>query len=266
MNAAQRSPTSRLWGVYEHIAMVLGLSSLALVCLSWTPLALALYPVLPNDIGRWLGRQAIMRGFRIYVGILRTVCACRFDLAEIDQLRDQGPMVIAANHPSLLDAVLITSRLPNAVCFMKADIMDNPLFGAGARMARYVRNDHLLSAVLACRRELADGAQLVIFPEGTRTLGYPANRLNALSRSTALIAARAEVPVQTLLVEFSSPYLGKGWPLWRKPRLPLTCRVRLGKRFDAPRDSRAFTHELEAYFRAELATPSPSPMASTAAA
>jgi 1-acyl-sn-glycerol-3-phosphate acyltransferase len=264
MNTLTR-PTSLLWSVYEHLAMVVGLGALALVCLSWTPLALVLYPVLPTPPGRWLGRQAIMRGFRLYVGILRRLCACRFDIADIDALRDQGPMVIAANHPSLLDAVLITSRLPNAVCFMKADLMDNPLFGAGARMARYVRNDNLLNAVLNCRRELQQGAQVVIFPEGTRTLGYPRNPLNPLSRSTALIATRAAVPVQTLIVEFSSPYLGKGWPLWRKPSLPLTCRIRLGKRFDAPRDARAFTAELEAYFRAELGPP-PTPMASSAAA
>jgi 1-acyl-sn-glycerol-3-phosphate acyltransferase len=258
-------PTSWLWSVYEHVAMVLGLGALAVVCLSWTPLAIALYPVLPTPLGRWLGRQAIMRGFRLYVGVLRTVCACRFDLSAIDALRDQGPMVIAANHPSLLDAVLITSRLPNAVCFMKADIMDNPLFGAGARMARYVRNDHLIGAIQSCRRELQQGAQIVIFPEGTRTRGYPDNPLNPLTRSTALIATRANVPVQTLIVEFSSPYLGKGWPLWRKPSLPLTCHIRLGRRFAPPRDARLFTQELEAYFRAELTTAS-TPAASSVAA
>ncbi|MDR7093524.1 lysophospholipid acyltransferase family protein [Hydrogenophaga laconesensis] len=265
VSAMASQPASLLWSVYEHIAMVLGLSSLAVICLTWTPLALALYPVLPTPLGRWLGRQAIMRGFRLYVTILRTLCACRFDLSEIDTLRDQGPMVIAANHPSLLDAVLITSRLPDAVCFMKAELMDNPLFGAGARMARYVRNDHLLSAVQICRRELEQGAQLVIFPEGTRTVGYPENPLNPLSRSTALIASRAGVPVQTLIIEFSSPYLGKGWPLWRRPSLPLTCRVRLGKRFDVPRDARAFTAELDAHFRSELDTPSTAHATSAAA-
>ncbi len=151
-------PRSLLWGVYEHMAMVVGLVSLAVVCLSWSPLALVLYRLLPGPLGRWLGRQAIMRGFRLYVWVLRTLCACRFDLSALDALRDQGPMVIAANHPSLLDAVLITSRLPNAVCLMKASLMDNPLFGAGARMARYVRNDNLLGAVLSCRRELHQGA------------------------------------------------------------------------------------------------------------
>lgn len=265
MNARARPGTSLLWGLYEHVAMVVGLSALAVVCLSWSPLALLLYPVLPQRVGRRLGRQAIMRGFRLYVGILRTVCACRFDLSALDALRDQGPMVIAANHPSLLDAVLITSRLPNAVCVMKAELMDNPLFGAGARMARYVRNDNLVSVVLRCRAELRQGAQVVIFPEGTRTRDYPANLLNPLLRSTAMIAARARMPVQTLIVEFSSPYLGKGWPLWRRPRLPLTCTIRLGRRFEAPRNARDFTTELESYFRHELVGPATPPATAAAA-
>lgn len=255
--SARLPSTSTPWSVYEHLAMVVGLGALALICLSWFPLALALHPLLPRKPGEWLGRQVVMRGFRLYVGILRLLCACRFDIEAIDALRDQGPMVIVANHPSLLDAVLITSRLPNAVCVMKADVMNNPLFGAGARMAGYVRNEPPLHMVLQCREALRQGAQLLIFPEGTRTPGYPANPINPLSRTAALIASRAGVPVQTLIVEFSSPYLGKGWPLWRAPSLPLTCRIRLGGRFDPPRDPRAFTTELEAHWRTELARPTP---------
>lgn len=255
-------PGHWLWTAYEHLAMVVGLGSLALICLAWLPLALVLRRLLPPATGVWLGRQFVMRGFRGYLGILSTLCACRFDLSALDGLGQQGPMVIAANHPSLLDAVMINSRLPNAVCVMKAELMDNPLFGAGARLARYVRNDNLLNAVLRCRSELRQGAQVVIFPEGTRTHNFP---LDPFLRSTALIAVRAAVPVQTLIIEFSSPYLGKRWPLWRKPSLPLVFRVRLGQRFEAPRDARAFTAELEAYFRAELAGPT-TPMAAFPAA
>lgn len=255
--SARLPSTSAPWSAYEHLAMVVGLGALAVICLAWVPLALALHPVLPRRLRVGLGRQVVMRGFQLYVGILRLLCACRFDIEAIDALRDQGPMVIVANHPSLLDAVLITSRLPNAVCVMKADIVDNPLFGAGARFAGYVRNEPPVHMVLRCREALAQGAQVVIFPEGTRTPGYPANPINPLSRTAALIAARAGVPVQTLIVEFSSPYLGKGWPLWRAPSLPLSCRIRLGGRFDAPRDPRVFTSELEAHWRTELARPSP---------
>ena len=179
--------------------------------------------LLPRRLGQPLGRRAIALGFRGYIWFLRTACSCRFDLAELDRLRDQGPLIIAANHPSLLDAVLIVSRLPNAVCVMKASLLDNPLIGAAARLAGYIRNDAPLAMVLNARAALHGGAHLVIFPEGTRTRRFP---VDACQPAAGLIARRAGVPVQTLLVEFSSPYLGKGWPLFRPPLLPLSCRIR----------------------------------------
>ena len=41
----------------------------------------------------------------------------------------------------------------------------------------------------------------------------------------------AQVPIQTVIIETDSPYLGKGWPIWRTPRVPVVFRVRLGRRF-----------------------------------
>ena len=238
-----------LWIAYEYVAMVIGLGSLAVLCLLWLPCALILNPLLPRRMGQPLGRAMISFGFRCYLGILSLFCACRFDLGEIDQLRDQGPLIVAANHPSLLDAVMIVSRLPNAVCVMKAALMDNILFGAAARLARYIRNDAALEMVLGARDELAQGAHLVIFPEGSRTRNFP---FDASSPSTGLIASRSKAPIQTLLIEFSTPYLGKAWPLFRRPVLPLRCRIRLGRRFSPPTNIQTFAAELDTYFSSEF--------------
>jgi len=238
-----------LWTAYEYVAMVLGLGMLAVLCLIWLPFAL-LFSVLPARLGRRLGRLGIMIGFRIYLHFLSLFCACRFDLSEIDRLRGEGPLILVANHPSLLDVVLIVSRLPNAVCVMKAALMDNILLGAAARLARYIRNDAPLSMVRQARVELEQGAHLVIFPEGSRTRVFP---IDACTPASALMAHAAGVPLQALLIEFSSPYLGKHWPLFRKPELPLRVTVRVGQRFPAPAHARRFTQGLEAYFRAELA-------------
>ncbi|MGE5320011.1 MAG: lysophospholipid acyltransferase family protein [Hyphomicrobiaceae bacterium] len=248
---------SLLWGIYEYVAMILGLAALAAICLVWLPFALLLHPLLPRRIGQTLGRAVISGGFRGYLGFLELACACRFDLAELDRLRDQGPLIVAANHPSLLDAVMIVSRLPNAVCVMKASLLDNILFGAAARLAGYIRNDAPLEMILRAREELRRGGQLVIFPEGTRTVRFP---VNACQPAAGLIARRADVPVQTLLIDFSSPYLGKSWPLFRPPLLPLSFRIRLGRRFPPPNDFGLFAAELEAYFSVE-ASPYPPPSA-----
>lgn len=238
-----------LWLAYETLAMGIGLGALALICLVWLPFAALLYPLLPRRLGQRLGRVAIMAGFRGYLGFLQVFCACRFDLAALDRLRREAPLILVANHPSLLDAVMIVSRLPNAVCVMKSALLDNLLFGAAARLARYIRNNAPLEMILSARGELRRGAQLLIFPEGTRTRDFP---VNACLPSAGLIAARAGTPIQALLIEMSSPYLGKAWPLFKPPELPLRCSIRVGRRFAPPADAAAFAGELEAYFRAEL--------------
>ena len=244
-----------LWDAYEYIAMVIGLGFLALICLLWLPFAMLLHPLLPRRWGQPLGRIVIMSAFRIYTIFLELFCACRFDLASLDKLRNQGPLILVANHPSLLDVVMIVSRLPNAVCVMKAQLMDNILFGAAARLARYIRNDSALNMVRDACGELQRGAQLVIFPEGTRTTRFP---INSCLPTAGLIAKRSGAPVQALCIEFSTPYLGKQWPLFRRPELPLSFRIRFGERFAAPQDVPAFTALLEEHFQLELTPSEPS--------
>lgn len=250
-----RPPSGPLWAAYEKFVMVFGLGLLALICLLWFPFAIILFPLLPRNWGEVAGRRFICYGFRFYLRCLEITCAFRFDLTALDQLRDEGPLILAANHPSVIDAGLLTSRLPNAVCVMKAALMDNLLFGAAARLARYIRNNAPLEAILSAREELRRGAHLVIFPEGTRTENFP---VGPCQKSTGLISNRTGTPVQTLLIEFSTPYLGKDWPLFRPPVLPLRISVRLGRRFPPPKDISAFTRELEAYFVEELSKNSPS--------
>ena len=46
-----------LWIAYEHVAMLIGLGTLAALCLSWLPFAMLLHPVLPRALGERLGRQ-----------------------------------------------------------------------------------------------------------------------------------------------------------------------------------------------------------------
>jgi hypothetical protein len=77
-------------------------------------------------------------------------------------------------------------------------------------------------------------------------------RLDLSALDALLILTRHPVPVQTLIIDTDSPFLGKGWPLFRRPDLPIVYKVRLGKRFEPPRDPVAFTATLEEYYRREL--------------
>lgn len=240
--------------VHAAVAVALGWVLLGVLCLGWSLLAVLLYPLLPRRAGLRVGRLGIMGGFRLYLAGLSALGACRFDLKALDTLRDSGPLIIAPNHPCLLDAVMVVSRLPDVACIMKAELMDNLFLGAGARLARYIRNDSLFGMILLAVDDLHQGNHLLVFPEGTRTTGGP---VGPFKGSVALVAHRAQAPIQTVFIETDSPYLSKGWPVLRRPDLPITYRIRLGQRFDPPQDPHAFTRELEAYFAGTL-SPSPS--------
>src|SRR6202163_3092727 len=235
--------------IYEYFALYSSLTLLGLICLTWSVFALPLYFVLPRPVGTAVGRRGIMSGFRIYAWSLSITRAYLLALHDIDSLKGGPPLILAPNHPCLIDALLILTRHPNIVCVMKSALMKNVFLGAGSRLARYVRNDSSRQMVKESVSHLRDGGILLLFPEGTRTTRAP---INPLVGSVALIAKHANVPVQTLIVETDSPYLSKGWPLFKRPSLPITYRVRMGKRFAPRQNVAAFTAELDAYYRREL--------------
>ena len=242
--------TSRpLRALYEYAALLASFGVLALICILWSACAFVLYYALPEAPATALGRRVITHGFRLYAGMLSAIGAYRLDLAELDTLRGGPPLILAPNHPSLIDALLILGRRPNTACVMKSTLIGNPFFGAGARLARYVRNDSPRQLVKESVGILRNGASLLLFPEGTRTERPP---VNALAAGIGLIAKRAGVPVQTLLIETDSPFLGKGWPLFRAPHLPITYRVRLGERFTPGADAATLVADLDRYFRRAL--------------
>ena len=235
--------------LYEYFALYSSLTLLGLICLTWSVFALPLHFVLPRRLGTAVGRRGIMTAFRLYAWSLSATRSYRLDLSAIDTLRGGPPVILAPNHPCLIDALLILTRHPNIVCVMKADLMKNVFLGSGSRLARYVKNESSRQMVKESVAHLKEGGVLLLFPEGTRTTRAPVNPLVA---SAGLIAKHAGVPVQTLIIETDSPYLSKGWPLFRRPSLPITYRVRMGKRFPPPKDVSRFTAELDAYYRSEL--------------
>jgi 1-acyl-sn-glycerol-3-phosphate acyltransferase len=132
---------------------------------------------------------------------------------------------------------------------MKAELTRNLFLGAPARLAGYICNDTARGMIRRSVASLEAGTQLLVFPEGTRTTRRP---VNAFTGSIGTIARQANVPVQAVFIDTDSPYLSKGWPLFRKPAFPIAYRIRLGRRFDPPDKSRDFIAELEAYFAEEL--------------
>jgi len=229
-------------GLYATMLFI-GVASLA-----WNLLALLL-GLLPERHARAIGRAGIAYGYRLFWAVAQGLQVMRIEDGGLDALRDERGLIIVANHPTMLDALLLVARLPRSACIMKASLLDNIFLGAGARLARYVSNQSAWTMIHQARDTLRQGGQLVIFPEGSRTATPP---LDPFRPSVTLIAKLAQAPIQTVFIETDTPYLRKGWPIWRVPPLPVTFRLRLGRRFGPAADSHALLAEVERYYQENM--------------
>jgi 1-acyl-sn-glycerol-3-phosphate acyltransferase len=227
---------------------VLGQLAASLLLLSCIARALAL--VLPREAAARVGRSSVSFIYRRCWASAERLGLMRVDASALDVLRNEtGGLIVAANHPTMLDAMLVVAHLPRSVCVMKAGLMDNVFLGPGARLASYIGNDSGRGMVRDSVAALRQGQLVVLFPEGTRTSTPP---VDAFKPGITLIAKMAQVPIQTVLIRSESPYLRKGWPLLRAPRQVVRIRVSLGQRFPASDDRRGALRQIEAYFAREL--------------
>lgn len=253
--ANRRARQALLPGVKTRLSFYFVLAIFCSVSLIWSLLAGLLFRVLPRRTGSAVGRCVISTGCRAGLALMRALGLAEFELESLDPLRAEGAMIITCNHLSLIDAVLVLSRLPNAVCIAKAELWDNRFLRGIVQLAGYIRNDTPLALLRAAITALKEGRQLLIFPEGTRLEASAladGSALRPFRPGFALMAKVAGVPVQTGIISSNTPYLRHGWPLHRLPEFPLCYRVRCGARVTITADVREATEDLRYYFAQQL--------------
>jgi 1-acyl-sn-glycerol-3-phosphate acyltransferase len=122
------------------------------------------------------------------------------------------PCIMVANHPSLLDFIVLLRDLPNAVCLYKSQSLDNPVLSSFVQVGGYIEGmDGTASAnkriISACCERLAEGHHVAFFPEGTRSESTTTVRK---FRTTAFHAAvKCMAPVQPVVIFCQPSILGK---------------------------------------------------------
>jgi len=156
--------------------------------------------------------------------------------------------VYVANHPSLVDAQVLLSALPDAICIFKPALLRNPAIGPAALMAGYASGGDGFGAIRDAAEKVVEGRSLVIFPEGTRTA--PGQRLGPLKPGFALVASRARAPIRLLTIQVSRNLTTRGRPWWKLPELPTWMIVTLGELI--PADTPMSCAEVTAYVEKQL--------------
>ena len=221
-----------------------------------------LFPVLNLIIWRrcWrrnLARHAIRLSFRGIVAFLRVLGVLRVDTNGLERLERRG-LLILANHPSLIDIVLLMAFVKGADCIIKRGVWRNPFTHATVRAADYIRNDSGPELVEKCIASLKTGSNLIIFPEGTRT---PADGTIRLKRGAANIAVRVPCNVTPVIIRCTPANVGKGAQFCRSLSRSVHYNIEVGPDIDtetfvrqAPNETlaaRRLTRHLLDYFTNE---------------
>jgi 1-acyl-sn-glycerol-3-phosphate acyltransferase len=152
--------------------------------------------------------------------ILRLLHLIKLQTRGTEKLAQTGGRIVVANHPSLLDVVLLMSFIPNAQCIIKHQLWNHRFLGPLMRSAGYIRNDLSPEDMVAvCKASLRRRNCLIIFREGTRSV--PGETLR-LRRGFANLATLAGAPVQPVTITCDPLTLIKGERWCRlPPRTPL---------------------------------------------
>ena len=162
----------------------------------------------------------------------RAMSRVRFEGA-LDELPREGPLILAANHASNLDAPVIGAwlipKLGRRIHWLgKKELFDWPVVGwvaANGGVHPVDRGSADVEAFRLARRILDEGQVLFVFPEGTRS---PDGSLQEAHDGLASLALRTGAPIVPIAIAGSS----KVWPRGQKlPHPGGRVTVRVGRPF-----------------------------------
>ena len=168
----------------------------AVLALSWTVVLSLLYLPLLLAPRRVMQRAAALwcRGLMELVGVC---CGLRWRVIGRENL-PEGAAIIAAKHQSAWDTLIFHVLLDDPVFVLKRELLEVPFIGWYMRKAGSIAIDRaagfraIKGMLPEVQRALADGGQVIVFPEGTRT--GPGQR-RPYHPGIAAIYARAKAPV-----------------------------------------------------------------------
>jgi 1-acyl-sn-glycerol-3-phosphate acyltransferase len=149
----------------------------SLVFNAWFVLATLLYGLAGLAVRMAAPRRALWlatRWVRALLGGARLICGIRPVVIGRENL-PAGPALIASQHQSAFDTLVWLTLVPRASYVFKAELARIPLFGPMLVPSGQIPLDRgasvasIRALLRAAERAVAEGRQIIIFPEGTRT-------------------------------------------------------------------------------------------------
>lgn len=189
--------------------------------LSSIPFTLILCPLIllfsqSGSIAKRRIRSLVSGAFRALISASSFLGIISVEIKKIEALKTGSSMLVCANHPSFLDVIILIGLIDNADCVVKASLFKNYFIKHVISMLYIPNSLNPEETLSACRDSLERGANLIIFPEGTRT--YNPEKIK-FSRSAAHIALFSNSNILPVNISVDDPAgFGKGQSFFSIPK------------------------------------------------
>ena len=172
---------------------------------------------------------AIYVTFKMFIGMLSLLGIFRFRFEGIEKLKEDRGCIFIANHPTLIDYVSIVSHLPQCDNMVKKELWENPYYGHVVNSAGYIPNIDAEQTLERLKEIFSEGRNLLMFPEGTRTVpGVPIK----LQRGAAQLAIRTDAQIRMIHIDCTPVTLTKGSKWYNIPDTKPTLKVAVGDKIN----------------------------------
>lgn len=209
-------------------------------------------------------RKAVHIMFKGMVTMLTAAGVINVSTENANLLRNMKGKIIIANHPTLVDVVVMISLIPDAGCIVKQALWRNFFLRGVVSSAGYIPNRGADLLLNDCQSELATGTNLIIFPEGTRT--QVGEIVNQFARGAANITLRTQTELVPIVLRTNAIGLSKQQAWYHIPARTIGMRVEIGvprsyHEYLSPWDvdlsvnakkARQMTRDLENYYKQQL--------------
>ena len=138
----------------------------------------------------------------------------KLEIKQAENLKKASGVVLIANHPTLIDIVILISIIKNVDCIVKSSLTSNPFIMGVIRGTGYISNAQPDDLLHDCQKSLQRKQVLVIFPEGSRTT--PGNTIK-FQRGAANIAIRCNANILPTTINCYPNFLIKNQKWYNVP-------------------------------------------------
>jgi 1-acyl-sn-glycerol-3-phosphate acyltransferase len=180
----------------------------------------------PKEKFKLCARRLVSSSFRFFIALMHFFQVVELEVENKEEYRRLSSKIIVANHPSLLDVVMLFSLIPNADCIVAGHLNHGILRGIVRQL--YILNSQDYDDILkTCDESLKYGNCIIIFPEGTRT---PRTGKPLVKKGAARVALASGCGIIPLHIGGNDKYgLGKKDP-WTafNPNEPYVYKISMG--------------------------------------